>query len=400
MAHNLGVDLKAPTWFASYAHKVFKNFSNNYGIVRRVLDNIAASDNCQAKDADDLLRHIRTLKFVVKLLLCVDFYCALEVVSQMLQVNIPFWKKTKVIEYFMVCLGKMVEGKPDHVLEFHINKADLQECVFAELPPVSKDVALTTPLRETCSLPHSTALADSTNLELSKVVVGNALTKGKVMFQAMISSINQRFTAEYLSEIKEKEQAASLFPLLNAAKVAANEDEFLMFEPVRLLLSKHSDYVEGTRNLSINIFCNRDTDMLKKCCSEIELYHCVFTTANLYLGAEHILSKIAQIFCSYPPESVIESMGSVIEKIQNVHGATKTSTNKKDIKDISDELVIYWKGPHISECDSIVKQALNVHFKGKLWHFISSDVCAKMHKVSAVVDKINNSKLSLSFMSH
>ena len=220
------------------------------------------------------------------------------------------------------------------------------------------------------------------------------------MFQAMISSMNQRFTAEYFSEIKEREQAASLFPLLNAAKVAPNEDEFLTSEPVHLLLSKHPDYVEGARSLSINIFRNCDTDMLKKCCSEIELYHYVFTTADLYLGAEHVLSKIAQIFCSYPPESVVESMGSVIEKIRNVRGGTKTSTNKKDTNDISDELVIHWNRPHISECDGIVKQALNAHFKGKLWHFISSDVRAKMHKVSAVVDRINNSKSSLSFMSH
>ena len=137
--------------------------------------------------------------------------------------------------------------------------------------------------------------------------------------------------------------------------------------------------------------------MLKKCCFDIELYHWVFTTANLYLGAEHILSKIAQIYSSYPPESVVESMGSVIEKIQNVRGGTKTSTNKKDI---SDELVIHWNGPHVNECDLIVKQALNAHFKGKLWHFISSDVCANMHKVSAVVDRINNSKSSRSVMLH
>ena len=93
-------------------------------------------------------------------------------------------------------------------------------------------------------------------------------------------------------------------------------------------------------------------------------------------------------------------MESVIKKIQNVRGGTKTSTNKKDIKDISDELVIHWNGPPISECDGIVKQALNVHFKRKLWHFISSDDRAKVHKVSAVVDRINNSNSSLSFMSH
>ena len=88
-------------------------------------------------------------------------------------------------------------------------------------------------------------------------------------------------------------------------------------------------------------------------------------------------------------------MESVIEK--NVRGDTKTSTNKKDI---SHELVFYWNKPHISECDGIAMQALNLHFKGKLWYFISSDVRPNMHKVSAVVDRINNSKSSLYFMSH
>ena len=179
----------------------------------------------------------------------------------------------------------------------------------------------------------------------------------------MISSTTQRFTVDYFSEMKENEQTASLLPLLNASKVAANEDEFLTSEPVCLLLSKHPDYIDGARNLSINIFRSHDTDMLKKCCSDIELYHCVFMTANLYLGAEYVLSKIAQIYCSCPPESIVESMGSVIESIGNVRDGTKTSTNKKDIKDISNELFIDWNGPHISECDGIVKQALNVHFK-------------------------------------
>ena len=126
----------------------------------------------------------------------------------------------------MVYLGEMVKGKPDHVLEFHTHKADLQECVFAGLPLVSKDAALMTLLRETCSLPHSTALARSTNLELPKVVVGNTLTKGKVMFQAMISSMNQRFTAEYFSEIKKREQAAAFFCCLTLPKLPLTKMSF------------------------------------------------------------------------------------------------------------------------------------------------------------------------------
>ena len=120
------------------------------------------------------------------------------------------------------------------------------------------------------------------------------------MFQSMISSMNQRFATEYLTEIKGKEQAASLFPLFNTAKVATYEDEFLTSGPVCLLLLKHPDYVKGARNLSINIFCNHDTDVLKKCCSEIELYHCVFKTTNLYLSAEHIFSKLPKFFAAIP----------------------------------------------------------------------------------------------------
>ena len=244
----------------------------------------------------------------MKLLLCIDFYRALGVVGQtLLQVNIPFWKKTKVMKYFMVYLGEMVEGKPDHILEFHTHKTNLQECVFTGLPLVSKDVALMTPLQEIRSLPHSTELADSTNLELPKVVVENTLTKGKVMFQAMISSMNQRFTAEYCSKIKEREQAAPLFPLLNAAKVAANEDKFLTSEPVHLLLSKHPDYVEGARNLSINIFCNHDTNMLKKCCSEIKVYHWVFTIVIFISVLNTSLAKLPKYFAAIPQRASLKA---------------------------------------------------------------------------------------------
>ena len=227
----------------------------------------------------------------------------------------------------------MAEGKPEHVLEFHTHKADLQECVFAGLPFDSKDVALMTPLRETRSLPRSTALANSTNIELPKVVVGNALTKGKVMFQAMISSMNQRFTAENFSEIKEREQAASLFPLLNAAKVAANEDEFLTSEPVRLLLSKHPDYVEGARNLSINIFRNRDTDMLKKCCSEIELYHCVFTTTISVLNTS--LAKLPKFIAAVPQRASLKAWEVLLKKFEMFVVIRKHQRIKKTSKTLA-----------------------------------------------------------------
>jgi len=49
----------------------------------------------------------------------------------------------------------------------------------------------------------------------------------------------------------------------------------------------------------------------------------------LYLGAEYVLEHIVYILCSYPLESVVESIGSVLEKIHEAHGGSKTFTNKK-----------------------------------------------------------------------
>jgi len=40
--------------------------------------------------------------------------------------------------------------------------------------------------------------------------------------------------------------------------------------------------------------------------------------------------------------------------IKDVRGRSKTSTRKEDMKDISDEFVVYWNGSHINKCDSVV----------------------------------------------
>ena len=128
------------------------------------------------------------------------------------------------------------------------------------------------------------------------------------------------------------------------------------------------------------------------------MYHCVYTSPDLINGAKHVLANIAKIFCSCPPESVVESMGSIIEMISKARGGSKTSTNQLDVKGISDELKVHWNGPHISRCEAVVKQALNLHFKGGRWHFVSQDVRSKLHKVSKVVDRINKTKPVLKFM--
>ena len=92
-------------------------------------------------------------------------------------------------------------------------------------------------------------------------------------------------------------------------------------------------------------------------------------------------------------------MGSAIEKIRQVCWSSKISTNRQDVDDISDELLIQWNGPQINKCDSIVQQARNNHFKGApCWHFTSKNVRACIHKISLAVDRLNKIESPLTFM--
>ena len=211
----------------------------------------------------------------------------------------------------------------------------------------------------------------------------------------MKTNMNTRFPKNFFAEIKAKEQSASLMPILKRARKARNESEMLNSDEVKKLSDMHKSQREETRNLCINIYRNRAS---LDCDDDIDLYHRVFTTPNLIHGAKHVLASITKTICSCPPESVVESMGSIIETIRKTRGGSKTSTNQLDVKDISDELKIHWNGPHISHCEAVVKQALNLHFKGGKWNFSSSDVRAKLHTVSTVVDRINKTKPVLKFM--
>ena len=116
---------------------------------------------------------------------------------------------------------------------------------------------------------------------------------------------------------------------------------------------------------------------------------CSIITLSQIFGLEVIAHRLY----SYPSESIVETMGGVVEKICEVQGGSETSTNKKDLKYVTNEMIVCWNGPNISKYDSIVMQALNLRFS-------SNNVRSQMHKVSiAVVDRINQMKPALTFMS-
>ena len=241
------------------------------------------------------------------------------------------------------------------------------------------------------------------DFEVDMVLLSDAKVKKKKvkdvasnMVESMIKNMNNRFPNSFFEEIENKEKSASIMPIVSRAQTSSNESELMSSSEVQTFLQKHPAQVENARNLCMNIFRQRVS--LGNCETDIQIYHKLYSCSDLYVGAEHILSTLAKIMCSSPPESIVESMGSVVESIRQVRGGSKSSTNRQDVEDLSQELSIHWNGPHISHCSSIVKQALNIHFKGRSWHFNATDVRSRLHKVSTVVDRLNRTTPKLSFM--
>jgi hypothetical protein len=377
---------------------------DNYAIVRRVLEEIAAGSDPRAKDACDLLRRIRKVDFVAKLLILLDFYKHLGAVSRDLQqVDHPIWLKAASLRAYITALGEMQtwnHAEPQYHEEFFSHEAELEACIFADLPLLVADVGLMLPLRRTRQQADNDATdpdtGDTPVNQASKNVLTRIKHNGSIMAETMHRHMNERFPPTYFTEINNQKKSASLLLVLKRAREAESESDLLESEEVKTLSQMHPTQTEGIRNLSLNI--SRNTASLVDCNTDVQLYHNVYSDRNLFIGAEHVLSEIAKIICSSPPESIVESMGSIIEKIRQARGGSKSSTNRKDVDDISDELLIHWNGPPISNCDSIVRQALNIHFKGASWHFTATDVRARRHKVSAVVDRLNKTKSKLNFM--
>ncbi|KAJ8046271.1 hypothetical protein HOLleu_04890 [Holothuria leucospilota] len=259
---------------------------------------------------------------------------------------------------------------------FYDRESDFVRCKYAGLPLLTSAGSLMIPVRSTHTATteagQSATLENQYPTQKAEQQVKKIKEKGAEMAKEMKKATESRFPQSNLDQLNEKEKEAALFPVLLKAREASNEEGFTKTEEVKVLVSKN--HMEGISNLCLNIYRNRD--FLVDCKSDIDLYHFTFTRPELYRGGEHVLDSIAKIFCSCPPESIEESMGSTIERIRAFCRGSLCSTNKNDIRDLSDELIIHWNGPLLNKCNNVVKQTLNLHFKGGLWHFSSRDVRA------------------------
>ena len=99
-------------------------------------------------------------------------------------------------------------------------------------------------------------------------------------------------------------------------------------------LCSHPENKESARHLCLNIYRNkkekrfdkpfdleRQQQSMKNIVSpDFCVCHEVYNLEYLYKGAEHVLADIAISLSSTPPESIVESMGSVIENIRETCG--------------------------------------------------------------------------------
>ena len=135
-----------------------------------------------------------------------------------------------------------------------------------------------------------------------------------------------RFSKSLLDSVAVQEKSASLLPVVQAANAVHSESEFIESSAVTTLLKMHPNQTEGVRNLCHNIFLNKRS--LEQCSSDIDIYHHVLTDSKLYVNAQHLLGTMVKLICKNPPESVVESMGNVMEVIRKIRGGVK-NINKR-----------------------------------------------------------------------
>lgn len=111
------------------------------------------------------------------------------------------------------------------------------------------------PLRQTRSCG-----ADDENEEPDlETKLNHLLQNSTSLVDHMTTNMNTRFTSEFIAEIKEKEKAASLWPILLRARKVANESDMLSSSDVRTLTCMHPAHREEIRNLCVNLYRHRKT---------------------------------------------------------------------------------------------------------------------------------------------
>lgn len=109
----------------------------------------------------------------------------------------------------------------------------------------------------------------------------------------------------------------------------------------------------------------------------------VFTQARFYEGVGDFLHLFSHCIMKTPNESVVEGMGSILDR------HTHHSRASMDIQTCAQEAMIHWNGPLPHEAERFLTMSLNKFFGGKKWKFWHQDGRDRFAKakVSTVLDR-------------
>ena len=116
---------------------------------------------------------------------------------------------------------------------------------------------------------------------------------------------------------------------------------------------------------------------------------------KLYKNIEMVMQTITVCAVKHSCESVLESFVSKYEnQFDSRRNTEEAATNE--------EFEIATNGPNISDCDSVVREAMDLYWKGEAWHFFRSSIIEKLKTFkgdSQVMDRMMNVENKFPFMS-
>ena len=188
--------------------------------------------------------------------------------------------------------------------------------------------------------------------------VFNEIGDEKLQELLMIAKYDDEDIRQIKQEFKEfKERLCTLH-------TATREESDLLRRYEHLIYNIHDcsqRYCQTTQRKK----CKESGNLLiPKIPKPIKFLHIFMKEMTLYQGVERFLHFLLRCSVKTHAEGVAESMGNYIE----MHSEKRRGL---DIEDVGVETFIHWNGPPVSHANTLLTKALNRHFRGDKWNFIT-----------------------------
>ena len=199
------------------------------------------------------------------------------------------------------------------------------------------------------------SLKESTSndpIVINKTIIASILN---VLFEVCSNMKNQ---------LEKRISCPTLISLIKKAFNDWNEDS--LDRLIDLSIKSGRDY--GQKDILMKEYLNLKERFLAKewlCEKEEDRWLHVCKHEHFFLGCENILHFALCCFIKSPVESIVESVGSTINRHGNKHRASLT------LNSLTDEINVAWNGPEEFSADAkaIIKNAIHSYFHNSSIHF-------------------------------